>query len=308
MTKKKSIFRADLLASTCMFASGFYENHWLSSTAHKSMSALGIRNRFHHSSCVYGPTPGSLNTILSRVTYSGKRTTHAKTCGKNYEPEAGKGAGNWMEDREKNMGRPAGNCHSRSQSKESPNWGHSCSTQDISGPNSVKMGLLIIQVPKCPQTADGDTGTAWTPAWSPRQHLHPPEWGDSRQVHPVQNCISAPSPQALQCLFLSLVSLLTLCNTQRTSLGCLDNWNQEAQRLKQNQWTDAPFDAPNKSILIRVCHLLYPHTFLAPGQLSCVFVRSYLHHDPDLKTNKLCSTSPYFLYLYNQAVFPIIYF
>lgn len=73
------------------------------------------------------PTPGSLNIILSRVTYGGRRTTtHAKMCGKNDEPEGGKGAGNRMEDREKeeNMGRLSGKCHSRSQSKESPNWGH----------------------------------------------------------------------------------------------------------------------------------------------------------------------------------------
>lgn len=111
--------------------------------------------------------------------------------------------------------------------------------------------------------------------------------------------------QALQCLFLSLVWLLRLCNTQRTSLGCLDNWNHEAQRLKQNQWSDVPFDVSNKSTLIRICYLLFPLTFPAPDQLSHVFVLRYLHHDPDLKANRLCSTSPYLLYLYNQGVFPV---
>lgn len=85
------------------------------------------------------------------------------------------------------------------------------------------------------------------------------EWGNSRQVHPVLDSILAPSSQALQCLLLSLAFLLTLFNTQRTSLGCLDNWNQEAQRLKQNQLTDVPFDVSNKSILIRLSFTLFTH-------------------------------------------------
>lgn len=89
-------------------------------TAHKSMDALGIRNRFHHSSCVYGPHTRKPKHYLARVTYGG-RTPHPKMCGKNDEPEGGKGAGNWMENGEKNTGRPAGNCNSRSQNKESPN-------------------------------------------------------------------------------------------------------------------------------------------------------------------------------------------
>lgn len=76
--------------------------------------------------------------------------------GKNYEPEEGKGAGIWMEEREEH-GERSWQLLQQVPEKGNPQLKAPVLHTPHFRPNLTENGT--IQAPKCPQTADGDTGT-----------------------------------------------------------------------------------------------------------------------------------------------------